>query len=87
MLDCSPQPLVLPTENVEELPLSRRKEVVKKFNWNHGSTLTWQLAILDNHVLIAAVCYMYMFVVRSSHAPTEERQKKKISENNNKEGV
>ena len=52
-------PLEIPTENLEELPLSRRKEVAKKFNWNHGGTLAWEyVGMATTHV---CVCVLVMY--------------------------
>ena len=37
MLVCSQDPLEVPEEKLEELPLTKRKELNRKFSWNHGS--------------------------------------------------
>lgn len=37
MVVCSSEVLDVPEERLDELPLSKRKEMAKKFTWNHGS--------------------------------------------------
>jgi hypothetical protein len=38
MVVCSSEHQDVPEERLDEMPLSRRKEMAKKYIWNHGST-------------------------------------------------
>lgn len=38
MMVCSQETLDIPTENIEELPASKRKEYLRKLTWSHGIT-------------------------------------------------
>ena len=38
MVVCTAEQQEVPDERLDELPLSKRKEMAKKFTWNHGST-------------------------------------------------
>ena len=37
MVECTNEHIEMPEERLDELPLSRRKEMAKKFTSNHGS--------------------------------------------------
>ncbi|KAL5499685.1 hypothetical protein EMCRGX_G011142 [Ephydatia muelleri] len=39
MLVCTTEPIEEPVENIEELPLARRKELLKRYVWNHGISI------------------------------------------------
>lgn len=39
MVVCTGEQQDVPEERLDELPLSKRKEMAKKFTWNHGSEL------------------------------------------------
>ena len=54
MMVCSHETLDIPTENIEELPTSRRKEYLRKLTWSHGSE--WSVCEWSVCVCVVSAC-------------------------------